>query len=140
MSKAPSAKAEKNQVKKAQKKDKLGQHDRELLNTAQQKGTKRVTLMLATEKGATKDVVKAVKASGGWTGMVNDRIGYVRASVPTSKVDKVASALKVIAVDLDESIPLPDPARRAAPRPRASAAVTRPRQEHPRLQPLHADA
>lgn len=110
VSKAPSAKAEKDQVKKAQKKDKLGQHDRELLNTAQQKGTKRVTLMLATEKGATKDVVKAVKAQGGWTSTVNDRIGYVRASVPTTKVDKVAGILKVIAVDLDESIPLPNPA------------------------------
>ena len=125
MSKAPSAKAEKNPVKKTAKKDKLGQHDRALLDTAQQKGTKRVTLMLATEKGATKDVVKAVKASGGFTGMVNDRIGYVRASVPTGKVDKVASALKVIAVDLDESIPMPNPAVESS-KASASAAVTAP--------------
>ncbi len=134
VSKAPSAKAEKDRVKKAQKKDKLGQHDRELLNRAQQKGTKRVTLMLATEKGATADVVKAVKASGGWTGMVNDRIGYVRASVPTGNVDKVASALKVIAVDLDEAIPLPDPALERS-KAGASAAVSPPGKGTPDTNP-----
>ncbi|WP_200947862.1 S8 family serine peptidase [Phycicoccus sp. Root101] len=123
---APAARAEKDQVKKVQKKDKLGQHDRQLLSAAQQKGTKRVTLMLATEKGATKDVVKAVKAQGGWTGMVNDRIGYVRASVPTTKVDKVAGILKVIAVDLDESIPLPNPAVERSSKTAAAAAVAAP--------------
>ncbi|WP_406832963.1 S8 family serine peptidase [Pedococcus sp. KACC 23699] len=132
--KAPIAKAQKDKVKKVQKKDKLGQHDRQLLATAQQKGTKRVTLMLATQKGATKDVVAAVKAAGGYTGMVNDRIGYVRASVPTGKVDKVAGALKVIAVDLDEAIPMPNPAVETA-KPGATTAVAAPGKSTPDSNP-----
>jgi hypothetical protein len=89
--------------------DKLGQHDRELLETARAKGAKRVTLILATEKRQAGSVASSVRAGGGWTGTVDDRVGYVRASVPTSGVERVVGLAKVVAVDLDETLRLPDP-------------------------------
>jgi subtilisin family serine protease len=106
---APKAHTTKDKAKKSTSGDKLGSHDRELLAKAESRGAKRVTVMLATGQGATKEVVQQVKAAGGHTATVNDRIGYVRASVPTGSVTKVAGLAKVIAVDLDESIPLPHP-------------------------------
>lgn len=107
--KAPQAQLARDKVKKPKPKDKLGQHDRQLLNKAIHDGAKRVTVILATEKGSTASVVKSLKAAGGWTSMVSDRLGYVSASVPTDRVDSLAASAAVLAVDLNESIPLPKP-------------------------------
>ena len=110
--KAPRAELQTDQVKEPTKgtaEEKLGQHDRELLDKAVADGTKRVTLILAVDKGTIADVAKEITARGGFVGMTNDKIGYVRASVPTSKVISVAGLSRVDAVDLDESVPLPDP-------------------------------
>jgi len=63
--------------------DKLGEHDHGLLTTARARGDKRVTLILATVKGQTASVAAAVRAAGGFPSTTNDRIGYVRAAVPT---------------------------------------------------------
>ena len=41
--------------------------------------------------------------------MVSDRLGYVSASVPTDRVDSLAASASILAVDLNESIPLPKP-------------------------------
>ncbi|WP_377639526.1 S8 family serine peptidase [Oryzobacter terrae] len=119
---APTAKAEKGKAKKADRKDKLGQHDRTLLERARSKGEKRVTVLIAAEKGSTKAVAAAVKAAGGFTSTRNDRIGYVRATLPTSAVEKVAGQAKVLAVDLNESIPLPDPSLESKGREGATAS------------------
>lgn len=95
--------------KDAPKADKLGQADRQLLAQARRDGDKRVTVMLATERKATSGVVSSLKSAGGWIGMVDDKLGYVRASVPTSSVEKVATLSAVDAVDLDETVPIEDP-------------------------------
>lgn len=112
--------------------DRLGSHDRELLARAEGSKSARVTVMLATDKKQATSVAAAVRAAGGWTGMVNDQVGYVRASIPTSAVDRVAKLRQVVAVDLDEEIPLDDPspataagakaARVAAPGPKTPDA------------------
>ncbi|HQV82595.1 MAG TPA: S8 family serine peptidase [Ornithinibacter sp.] len=132
---APKATADKGTLKKKASKDKLGQHDRQLLEKARSKGEKRVTILLATEKGATKGVAASVKANGGFTGMTNDRIGYVRATVPTSAVEKVAGLAKVLAVDLNESIPLPDPTVESSGRAGATASVDAPGPSTPEVNP-----
>ena len=132
---APKATADKGTLKKKASKDKLGQHDRQLLEKARSKGEKRVTILLATEKGATKAVAASVKANGGFTGMTNDRIGYVRATVPTSAVEKVAGLAKVLAVDLNESIPLPDPTVESSGRAGATASVDAPGPSTPEVNP-----
>ena len=124
LQKAPVASTQTEPPKAAPKSDKLGSHDRQLLATAERKGTKRVTVMLATDRRATKAVVNSLESAGAWVGMVNDKIGYVRASVPTGSVERVSKLSTVSAVDLDESVRVdPSPATKAGA---ASASVAAP--------------
>jgi subtilisin family serine protease len=114
LQKAPVAAVETDAPKDVPSGDKLGQHDRELLADAKADGTKRVTVMLATDRKTTKSVVRSLEAAGGWVGTINDKLGYVRASVPTGSVERVSKLSAVSAVDLDETVPLdPPPATRS---------------------------
>jgi hypothetical protein len=79
LQKAPVAAVETDAPKDVPSGDKLGQHDRELLADAKADGTKRVTVMLATDRKTTKSVVRSLEAAGGWVGTINDKLGYVRA-------------------------------------------------------------
>ena len=105
--------------------DKLGEHDRGLLATARAKGDRRVTLIVSTVTGQTASVAASVRAEGGFTSTTNDRIGYVRAAVPISSVERIAGLARVLAVDLDESIPLPDPSGPRGPQPRSPRPAPR---------------
>jgi subtilisin family serine protease len=118
-----SSQTDQGKLKKPRANDKLGQHDRELLNKAQVADTPRVTIMIATERGKATSVAKSLKAAGGWVGTVSDKYGYVSASVPTGKVDAIAKTGSVLAIDLNESIPLPKP---EAEQPAGTAAEAQP--------------
>jgi subtilisin family serine protease len=96
-------------AKRSPAKDKLGQHDRELLADAVADHDRTVTVLLATQERRTGTVSDAVRRLGGSVGYRNDRLGYVRATVPTASVKKAAALSDVLKVDLNESIPLPDP-------------------------------
>jgi len=100
--------------------DALGAHDRELLAQAQAKGTKRVTVMITTDRGRTGAVADGLTKLGGTVATRYDQVGYLRASVPTDAVLRAAAVSGVAAVDLDETIkqPTPDP---AGTRPAAAA-------------------
>ncbi|HEY5821001.1 MAG TPA: S8 family serine peptidase [Propionibacteriaceae bacterium] len=87
-------------------KDRLGRHDRTLLAKALQRGEKRVTIMMATKVGDATTVANGIRKAGGTAAVVDNRLGYVRASVPTTTVDKVAALRSVVSVDLNEVIPL----------------------------------
>ncbi|GAA4801221.1 S8 family serine peptidase [Streptomyces ziwulingensis] len=94
--------------------DKLGSDDAGLLTEAKADGAKNVTLMIATAPGATEQVAKELDAvKGGAVGRAYDKLGYVRATVPTGKADAViASAAKLSSVhgiDLRDEIELDDP-------------------------------
>ncbi|MFF4789192.1 S8 family serine peptidase [Streptomyces sp. NPDC001276] len=94
--------------------DKLGSADAELLAEAKAEGAKNVTMMIATEPGQTAQVAKQLDAvDGGAVGRTYDKLGYVRATVPTDKADSaIAAAAKlssVQAIDLKQDIPLDDP-------------------------------
>jgi subtilisin family serine protease len=107
---APDDPAERQGIaKRSPAKDKLGQHDRELLADAVAAHEPSVTVLLATQERRTSTVSDAVRRLGGNVGYRNDRLGYVRATVPTSSVKKAAALSDVLKVDLNESIPLPDP-------------------------------
>lgn len=97
--------------------DKLGGQDAELLAKAQARGDKNVTMMIATDPGATEKVVDTLDASGASVGRTYDKLGYVRATVPTGKAEAaIARAEKssaVQAIDLRQEIKLPDPTPRA---------------------------
>ncbi|QOV38295.1 S8 family serine peptidase [Streptomyces ferrugineus] len=93
--------------------DKLGSDDADLLAEAKADGDKNVTMMVATAPGATEKVAEQLDTVGS-VGRTYDKLGYVRATVPTGKADKaIAAATKLSSVhgiDLREEIPLDDPA------------------------------
>ncbi|WP_406008914.1 S8 family serine peptidase [Streptomyces sp. NBC_00637] len=94
--------------------DKLGSDDADLLAEAKAAGDKNVTLMVATAPGQTEQVAKELDAvKGGSVGQSYDKVGYVRATVPTGKADSaIAAAAKlssVHAIDLRQDIVLDDP-------------------------------
>ncbi len=75
-------------------------------------------MMIATAPGGTEQVAKQLDAvEGGTVGRTYDKLGYVRATVPTGRADAaIAAAAKLSAVhgiDLREEIPLDDPTPRA---------------------------
>ncbi|MFJ9018664.1 S8 family serine peptidase [Streptomyces sp. NPDC102259] len=94
--------------------DKLGSDDADLLAEAKAAGDKNVTLMVATAPGQTEQVAKELDAvKGGSVGQSYDKVGYVRATVPTGRADSaIAAAAKlssVHAIDLRQDIVLDDP-------------------------------
>jgi subtilisin family serine protease len=94
--------------------DKLGSADAGLLAEAKADGDKNVTMMIATAPGQTEQVAKQLDAvNGGLVGKTDDKLGYVRATVPTSRADKAISAAEklssVHAIDLKQEIKLDDP-------------------------------
>ncbi|MEV6124102.1 S8 family serine peptidase [Streptomyces sp. NPDC052077] len=93
--------------------DKLGADDADLLAEARAEGARTVTMMIATEPGRTGQVTAQLDAVQGATvGRTEDRLGYVRATVPTGRADAVIAAAaklsSVQGIDLRDEIPLED--------------------------------
>ncbi|MFE7468556.1 S8 family serine peptidase [Streptomyces sp. NPDC057499] len=108
--------------------DKLGSHDKQLLAKAKAKGQKNITMMVATAPGATAQVAKQLDAvKGSVLGRAYDKLGYVRATVPTATAEatiKAASRLSSVhGIDLKQEIMLDDPTPAADSTARARASV-----------------
>ncbi|MFG2308618.1 S8 family serine peptidase [Streptomyces sp. NPDC048566] len=93
---------------------KLGSSDADLLTEAKANGDKNVTMMIATAPGRTEQVAEELDAvKGGSVGRTYDKLGYVRATVPTGRADAaIAAAAKlpsVHGIDLRQEIALDDP-------------------------------
>ncbi|MCS0604905.1 S8 family serine peptidase [Streptomyces sp. LP11] len=106
---------------------KLGSDDADALAEAKADGTKNVTMMIATAPGRTEQVARELDAvKGGSVGRSYDKVGYVRATVPTAQADaaiKAAAELtSVHAIDLRQEIPLDDPAPNTATTGKSAAA------------------
>ncbi|WP_328581985.1 S8 family serine peptidase [Streptomyces sp. NBC_00370] len=94
--------------------DKLGAVDADVLAKAEATGEKNVTLMVATAPGATEQVAGQLDAvQGASVGKTYDKLGYVRATLPTSRAKaaiKAASKLSSVqGIDLKQEIKLDDP-------------------------------
>ncbi|WP_159600323.1 S8 family serine peptidase [Agromyces humi] len=89
--------------------EKLGEADTRLLQQAQVEETSTVTVMILARKGATDDVVAAVREEGGTVGSVTEKLGYVRATVPTDRVADLAGRSDVKAIDLNRTYRVPTP-------------------------------
>ncbi|MFL6127499.1 MAG: S8 family serine peptidase [Mycobacteriales bacterium] len=94
---------------KVSAKDVLGAHDRDLLAQAEAKGVKRVTILVAADKGRAAAVGAELAKLGGTVANRVDAVGYVRASMPTSAVLRAAAVPGIAAVDLNETIKEPAP-------------------------------
>jgi subtilisin family serine protease len=89
--------------------DALDSHDADLLAKAEGAGARTVTLIISTDSGKASDVAGQVKKLGGTVAQRYDKVGYVLATVPTATVVKAAKLPGVSAVDLNETIQLPEP-------------------------------
>lgn len=94
--------------------NKLGTNDEQLLAKAKAKGQKNVTMMVATAPGATEQVAKQLDAvKGSVLGRAYDKLGYVRATVPTATAEATIRAAaklpSVHGIDLKQEIKLDDP-------------------------------
>ncbi|MDN3264333.1 S8 family serine peptidase [Streptomyces sp. CSDS2] len=122
--------------------DKLGSDDAALLAEAKAGGDKNVTLMIATSPGKTEQVAGELDAvDGGLVGRRDDKLGYVRATVPTSRADSAIDAAvklsSVRAVDLKQEIPLDDPVPTGAKSPSDRAAYPAPGRNTPAENPYN---
>jgi subtilisin family serine protease len=88
----------------------LGKHDRELIADAVASGAKSVTLIVSTNPTDTAKAASGITALGGKIGYRDDALGYLRVVIGTSAAARVTSVVGVDAVDVDEVIPLDDPA------------------------------
>ncbi|MDI3421836.1 S8 family serine peptidase [Streptomyces luteolus] len=94
--------------------DKLGASDARLLDEAIADGDKTVTMMVATAPGATEKVAEQLDSvEGGSVGRTYDKLGYVRATVPTKRADAAiegaAELSSVHGIDLRHEVKLDDP-------------------------------
>ncbi|MDO0913706.1 S8 family serine peptidase [Streptomyces sp. DT2A-34] len=108
--------------------DKLGSDDADLLAEAKAQRDKTVTMMIATAPGQTEKLAEELDAvKGGSVGRTYDKLGYVRATVPTAKAESaIAAAAKlssVQAIDLRDEIPLEEPSLDSGGKSSASAAT-----------------
>ncbi|MFE7429689.1 S8 family serine peptidase [Streptomyces sp. NPDC057545] len=116
-------------------KDKLGANDAEILAKAKAKGEKNITMMVATAPGATAQVAEQLDAvKGSVLGRAYDKLGYVRATVPTASAEatiKAASKLSSVhGIDLKQEIKLDDPTP-AGDRAAGASARTKATGSHP---------
>ncbi|MEU8518108.1 S8 family serine peptidase [Streptomyces sp. NBC_01216] len=101
-------------VKSADAADKLGATDAQRLSEAEATGARNVTILVATAPGATEQVAGQLDAvHGASIGKQDDKLGYVRATLPTAKAGaaiKAATKLSAVqSIDLQAEIVLDDP-------------------------------
>lgn len=115
--------------------DKLGSADATLLAQAKADGDKNVTFMIAGKPGTTAEISSRLHAQGASVGQTYDRLGYVRATVPTAKADAAIGAAQklpsVLAIDLRQEIALDDPTPAADTTAAASRHPGRPAVTYP---------
>jgi subtilisin family serine protease len=107
----------------------LSKHERSLVAIATANGEKTITLMIASTSRSNAAVAAALADLGATIGYREDKIDYVRAAVPLDKLDAVLALQGILAVDVDEEVPVGDPTPQGiAPlisRPAPSAATPR---------------
>ncbi len=113
----PPAKGAVTEPVKPEQGSRLSSHSRGLLATAEASGRKAVAVMALTAPGKTAGVADELRGLGATVGYRHDKVGYVRASVPTGQVRAAAKLAGVQAMDLDETLSVPDPQVEPAGRP-----------------------
>jgi subtilisin family serine protease len=123
---------------KAASSDALGSHDEDLLAAAEAKGEPRVTLLVAADTGKTGNVSAALTKLGGKIAKRVDAVGYLRVSLPTAAVRTAAGLADVTAIDLNETIrvPNPRPEHKAGVRAAPQATVAGPGPTTPAANPF----
>jgi hypothetical protein len=88
----------------------LSKHARALLAEAIVNGETTVTVLIASTPGSNNKVANGIQKLGGNVRYREDSINYISAIVPINKVEAAAELSGVQALDVNEIIPLEDPA------------------------------
>ena len=87
----------------------LSKHDRALLAEAKAEGKTSVIVLVAAKGGAANDAIRALEGLGGTIQYRDAALGYIRASIALEKVAAAAQLASVEALDVDETVEVPDP-------------------------------
>jgi subtilisin family serine protease len=87
----------------------LSKHDRELLAQAKVDGKSTVVIMVAAKGGAFNDAIRGLEGLGATIGYRDSALGYLRATIALDKVDAAAQLASIQALDVDETVDVPDP-------------------------------
>ena len=87
----------------------LSKHDRALLAEAKAEGKTSVIVLVAAKGGAANDAIRALEGLGGTVQYRDAALGYIRASIALDKVSEAAQLASVEALDVDETVEVPDP-------------------------------
>jgi subtilase family protein len=87
----------------------LGKQDRDLLIQARQDGESTVTALVIAKDGQTSQSIDQLKGLGAKIEFHADRVGYVRAQIPTDKVEKAAGLSAIEGFDLNRFYSLGEP-------------------------------
>jgi subtilisin family serine protease len=87
----------------------LSKHDRALLAEAKAEGKTSVIVLVAAKGGAANDAIRALEGLGGTVQYRDAALGYIRASIALDKVSEAAQLASIEALDVDETVELPDP-------------------------------
>jgi subtilisin family serine protease len=99
----------------------LDDRDRALVADAEKAGKPDVTLLIAAERGKTAVAVNELRSLGGVIQSTDEKLDYIKVTVPVAAADKAAKLGSVNAVDVDGLVqrddPKPDGASVPAPQP-----------------------
>jgi Subtilase family len=87
----------------------LSKHERALIAQRIAAGESNVRLLVASQSTGTGSVADAIRRLGGTVEHTDDRVGYLRVSVPIQAADDVARLDGIAAVDVDEVLQIPNP-------------------------------
>ncbi|MEH0841863.1 S8 family serine peptidase [Micromonospora sp. CPCC 205711] len=88
--------------------------DQERLAEARAKGQKTVTVLVAARDGQVAAAADSLTQLGATVLYRDDDLGYLRAEVATERAERIARSTGVQTVEIDASVPLPDPRPDAA--------------------------
>ena len=87
----------------------LSKHDRALLAEARAEGKSSVIVLVAAKGGAANEAIRQLEGLGATIQYRDAALGYIRASIAIDKVSEAARLSAVLALDVDETIEVPDP-------------------------------
>ena len=87
----------------------LSKHDRALLADARATGESSVIVLVAAKGGAANNAIRELEALGATIQYRDAALGYIRASIALDKVGQAAQLASVEAIDVDETVEVPDP-------------------------------
>ena len=87
----------------------LSKHDRELLAEARAEGKTSVIVLVAAKGGAAQDAIRQLEGLGATIQYRDAALGYLRATIAVDKVSEAARLSSVEALDVDETVEVPEP-------------------------------